>query len=193
MSLKLSANNVIEALRKISNDNQIQKKIVDISEEIINNSQLDKFSLIFGNGGSAADAQHFAAELVCTYKSRQRNPYKAIALTTDTSIITAWANDFEYESIFKRQLEAFGQSAGFAIGLSTSGKSKNVINALKYAKENDISTCLITGENEVSLDEYDYVIKVPSKETTTIQTVTQVIYHSICEQLEPNEIPFNEK
>ena len=64
---------------------------------------------------------------------------------------------------------------------------------MKYAKENDISTCLITGENEFSLDEYDYVIKVPSKETATIQTVTQVIYHSICEQLEPNEIPFNEK
>ena len=176
-----------KSLIKISS--QINESIKILTECLKNGNKI----LICGNGGSAADAQHFAAELVCTYKSRQRNPYKAIALTTDTSIISAWANDFEYESIFKRQLEAFGKSAGFAIGLSTSGKSKNVINAMKYAKENDISTCLITGENEFSLDEYDYVIKVPSKDTATIQTVTQVIYHSICEQLEPNEIPFNEK
>ena len=185
MSLRLSANNVIAALREVSNDNKIQEKIINISKEIMEQSHQGKFSLIFGNGGSAADAQHFAAELVCTYKNRQRNPYKAAALSTDTSIMTAWANDFEYESIFKRQLEAFGQIAGFAIGLSTSGKSKNVINALKYSKENNISTCLISGDHKLESAEYDYLIKVPSKDTATIQTVTQVIYHSICEQLEP--------
>ena len=184
MSFKSTALNSIDALKTISSQYQIQEKITNIAEEIRRNSHAGKFSLIFGNGGSAADAQHFAAELVCTYKDRQRKPYKAIALTTDTSIMTAWANDFQYESTFRRQLEAFGESAGFAIGLSTSGKSKNVINALKYSKENNISTCMITGNNELEFQDYDFLIKVPSKDTGTIQTVTQVIYHSICDVLE---------
>ena len=155
-----------------------------ISEEIRKNSLQGKFTLIFGNGGSAADAQHFVGELVCTYKSRKRNPYKAIALTSDTAIITAWANDFEYESIFKRQIEAFGESAGFIIGLSTSGKSKNVIQALNYARNNNITTCLISGDNKLEFEDYDFMIKIPSNDTATIQTVTQVIYHSICDLLE---------
>ena len=184
MSLKETAFNAIEALKAISNQTDIQGKIIRIAEEIKKNSERGKFSLIFGNGGSAADAQHFAAELVCTFKNRKRNPYKVIALTTDTSIMTAWANDFEYESIFVRQLEAFGDSAGFAIGLSTSGKSKNVINALNYSKKNNMTTCIISGNNEIELENLDFVIKVPSKDTATIQTVTQVIYHSICDVLE---------
>tara|TARA_A100001011_G_scaffold392671_1_gene480765 strand:+ start:318 stop:875 length:558 start_codon:yes stop_codon:yes gene_type:complete len=184
MSFKSTALNSIDALKTISNESQTQEKITNIAEEIRKKSHQGKFSLIFGNGGSAADAQHFAAELVCTYKDRQRKPYKAIALTTDTSIVTAWANDFQYESIFRRQLEAFGDSAGFAIGLSTSGKSKNVIDALMYCKENNISTCMITGNNELEFEDYDFLIKVPSKDTGTIQTVTQVIYHSVCDVLE---------
>ena len=104
--------------------------------EKINND--GKITAIFGNGGSAADAQHFAAELVCTYKSRNRKPYKAIALTTDTSIITAWANDFEYESIFARQLKHLENNIGFIIGLSTSGKSKNVIKSTRILKKNKL-------------------------------------------------------
>ena len=107
-----------------------------------------------------------------------------MALTSDTAIITAWANDFEYETIFKRQIEAFGESAGFIIGLSTSGKSKNVIKALNYAKNNNITTCLISGDNKLEFEDYDFMIKIPSKDTATIQTVTQVIYHSICDVLE---------
>lgn len=184
MSIKLTALNTIRALTEISNQYQIEEKIINISEEIRKNSLQGKFTLIFGNGGSAADAQHFAGELVCTYKSRKRNPYKAMALTSDTAIITAWANDFEYESIFKRQIEAFGESAGFIIGLSTSGKSKNVIKALNYAKNNNITTCLISGDNKLEFEDYDFMIKIPSKDTATIQTVTQVIYHSICDVLE---------
>tara|TARA_B100000242_G_scaffold293802_1_gene273141 strand:- start:989 stop:1546 length:558 start_codon:yes stop_codon:yes gene_type:complete len=184
MSIKLTALNTIRTLTEISNQYQIEEKITNISEEIRKNSLQGKFTLIFGNGGSAADAQHFVGELVCTYKSRKRNPYKAIALTSDTAIITAWANDFEYESIFKRQIEAFGESAGFIIGLSTSGKSKNVIQALNYARNNNITTCLISGDNKLEFENYDFMIKIPSKDTATIQTVTQVIYHSICDLLE---------
>ena len=184
MSIKLAALNTIKTLTEISNQYQIEEKITNISEEIRKNSLQGKFTLIFGNGGSAADAQHFVGELVCTYKSRKRNPYKAIALTSDTAIITAWANDFEYESIFKRQIEAFGESAGFIIGLSTSGKSKNVIKALNYARNNNITTCLISGDNKLEFENYDFMIKIPSKDTATIQTVTQVIYHSICDLLE---------
>ena len=184
MSIEAAALNTITALKELSSQPLIQEKITAIAEEIRKNTLQGKFSLIFGNGGSAADAQHLAAELVCTYKSRQRKPFKAVALTTDTSIMTAWANDFEYDSIFKRQLEAFGDSAGFAIGLSTSGKSKNVINALNYSRKNNITTCLISGNNKLETEDYDFIIKIPSKDTATIQTVTQVIYHSICEHLE---------
>ena len=179
MSIKLTALNTIRALTEISNQYQIEEKIIKISEEIRKNSLQGKFTLIFVTA-SAADAQHFVGELVCTYKSRKRNPYKAIALTSDTAIITAWANDFEYESIFKRQIEAFGESAGFIIGLSTSGKSKNVIKALNYARNNNITTCLISGDNKLEFEDYDFMIKIPSKDTAH-SNITQVIYHSICD------------
>ena len=94
------------------------------------------------------------------------------------------ANDFEYETIFTRQLNAFENYIGLSIGMSTSGKSKNVLKALKYSKEINSTTCLICGNNELSYENVDFVIKVPSKDTGTIQTVTQVIYHSICQALE---------
>ena len=94
------------------------------------------------------------------------------------------SNDFEYESIFTRQLNAFENNIGLSIGMSTSGKSKNVLNALQYSNKINSTTCLICGNNELNYENIDFVIKVPSKDTGTIQTVTQVIYHSICQALE---------
>ncbi len=175
---------VINALTKTNEEQQFQKKITSIAQEINKKTSGNKITAIFGNGGSAADAQHFVAELVCTYKSKDRKPYKAIALTTDSSILTAWSNDNDYESIFARQLEALGETIGLSIGLSTSGKSKNVIKALNYSKSNNLNTCLICGENDLDYSDFDIVLKIPSKDTATIQTVTQVIYHSICDALE---------
>ncbi len=184
MTYNKEASNVIETLKNTLGNDEFQEKILNIASVIEKINKDGKITAIFGNGGSAADAQHFAAELVCTYKDRDRKPYRAIALTTDTSIITAWSNDFEYESIFTRQLNAFENNIGLSIGMSTSGKSKNVLNALQYSNKINSTTCLICGNNELNYQNIDFVIKVPSKDTGTIQTVTQVIYHSICQALE---------
>ena len=184
MPYNKEAYNVIETLKSSLSNNEFQDKIFNIASLIEEINKAGKITAIFGNGGSASDAQHFAAELVCTYKDRNRKPYRAIALTTDTSIITAWSNDFEYESIFARQLNAFENNIGLAIGMSTSGKSKNVLKALKYSKDMNSTNCLICGQNEINYENIDFVFKVPSKDTGTIQTVTQVIYHSICQALE---------
>ena len=178
------AKEAIETLNKTLQDDFFKYKVLEISQLISLLNEKNKLVCIFGNGGSAADAQHFAAELVSTYKRKDRKPYKAIALTTDSSIITACSNDFNYESIFTRQIKAFKEIVGLSIGLSTSGKSKNVLDALNYAKKIGSKTCLICGDNEIKSDKIDIVIKVPSKNTGTIQTITQVLYHSICEVLE---------
>ena len=124
MTYSTNSKKVIEALNKTLKNDLFQHQINDIAKRIKEINSENKITLIFGNGGSAADSQHFAAELVCTYKNRNRKPYKAIALTTDTSIITAWSNDIDFDSIFTRQIEAFEGITGLSIGLSTSGKSK---------------------------------------------------------------------
>ena len=139
---------------------------------------------IFGNGGSAADAQHWAAELVCTYKDRSRHPYAALALTTDTSILTAWSNDFEYSTIFDRQLEAFSGVNGLSIGLSTSGTSVNVLNGLKTAKRFGARTVLISGCACDHQSVFDLHMQLPATETPLIQTLTQMLYHEVCQNLE---------
>ncbi len=184
MKTERTFNDAIYTLEKCVKDEIFLKKIQNISESIIAANAKDKFTAIFGNGGSAADSQHWAGELVCTYLKKERKTYKAISLTTDTSIITAWANDFNYDEIFKRQIESLGNSLGFCIGLSTSGQSKNVLSGLQRAKEFDARTCLIAGENAKENSFIDLLLKIPSKNTGTIQSVTQVIYHSVCEELE---------
>ena len=157
----------------------------DIAGFISDSTENKKLTTIFGNGGSASDAQHWAAELTCTYKNKKRKPYLAQALTTDTSIITAWANDFTFDTIFSRQIEALGDLNGVAIGLSTSGKSSNVLNGLVSAKEHGAKTILISGKLDVKYDFVDLPIEFQSEETAIIQTLTQIMYHSICDHLEP--------
>ena len=184
MSYKHLAKEVLETINKTIKDALINSQIFEVSELIRISDKKNKLVCIFGNGGSAADAQHFSAELVCTYKKNERKPYKAIALTTDTSIITAWANDFNYDSIFTRQIEAFSGILGLSIGLSTSGQSKNVLDGLNYSKKIGLKTILICGDQTINDKNIDITLKIPSKNTATIQTVTQVLYHSICELLE---------
>lgn len=184
MTYKLIAKDILETINKTLNDDILNSQILEISELIRSFDNKNKLVCLFGNGGSAADAQHFAAELVCTYKSRERKPYKAIALTTDSSIITAWSNDFNYDLIFIRQIEAFSSLLGISIGLSTSGKSKNVISALNYSKDIGLKTILFCGDHEIKNTNIDLIIKIPSKNTATIQTITQMLYHAICENLE---------
>ena len=125
--IKKCISSSVENFTRIFDDRDILDQIERIVLLCIERYKSDNKILFCGNGGSAADCQHFAAELVCTYKNRYRKPYKAIALTTDTSIITAWSNDLDFDTIFSRQIQAFEGITGLSIGLSTSGTSKNVI------------------------------------------------------------------
>ena len=140
--------------------------------------------LIFGNGGSAADSQHMAAELVGRLK-KERKPISAISLTTDTSILTSLSNDYGYDVSFKRQVEAHGKKGDIALGISTSGNAKNVIEAFKMANANGLSTILLTGKSGGSAKkEAGTIICVDSADTARIQEAHILIIHIICELLE---------
>jgi len=136
--------------------------------------------LLCGNGGSAADAQHIAAELVGRYKTERRG-LPAIALTTDTSTITSIANDFGYSKIFERQVEAIANKGDVLIGISTGGTSLNVINALKIAKNLECKTIGLSGKGGGNFNDIcDINIIVPSDDTARIQEMHILIGHTIC-------------
>jgi len=140
--------------------------------------------ILFGNGGSASDAQHIAAELIGRFK-KERQPFAAIALTANTSILTALANDYGYEVVFSRQIEALGQKNDLAIGISTSGKAKNVIAAIKQAKKMGIKTAVLSGQDGVELARLaDISLLVPSAVTARIQEAHITIGHILCEIIE---------
>ena len=136
--------------------------------------------LIFGNGGSAADAQHIAAELVGRYKANRKG-LAAIALTTDSSVLTSIANDFNYDYIFDRQVEALANKGDVVIGISTSGESKNVINALKLATKLKCITIGLSGKSGGKMNKIcDNNIVIPSEDTPRIQEMHIIIGHIIC-------------
>ena len=140
--------------------------------------------LIAGNGGSAADAQHFAAEIVGRYK-KERKGYPAIALTTDTSILTAIANDYNFDVIFERQVEALGEKGDIFFALSTSGNSKNVIEGLKKAHAVGLTTVALSGRGGGKASALaDVSIVIPSDETARIQEAHIMLVHIICEEVE---------
>ncbi len=156
-------------------------KVVLLAKKVI--SKKGKI-LIFGNGGSAADAQHLAAELVNRFK-KERAPMPAIALTTDTSILTAIANDYDFSEVFSKQILALGKKGDIALGISTSGKSSNVIEALKVAKKLGLYTVgLSGGDGGLMRDFCDYLILVPSRETPRIQEGHLLFLHIFSELLE---------
>jgi D-sedoheptulose 7-phosphate isomerase len=140
--------------------------------------------LIFGNGGSASDAQHFAAELVGRFM-RERAAIASLALTTDTSILTAIGNDYSFRRIFVRQLEALGRPGDVAVGISTSGESPNVLDALKFARGAGLKTVAITGRDGGSIGAAAEIhVNVPDQNTARIQEVHRTIIHAICELIE---------
>lgn len=140
--------------------------------------------LFFGNGGSAADAQHLAAELVIRYKT-DRKAIAAIALTTDTSTLTACGNDLGFDALFERQIEALGREGDVAVGISTSGKSPNVLRGLKQARKAGLGTVGLTGGSGGEMASVcDSVIKVPSAVTARIQEMHITIGHMLCVALE---------
>ena len=140
--------------------------------------------LIMGNGGSASDAAHIAGELVGKFLM-DRPALNVLCLNSNTSVLTAWANDFEYETVFSRQVEAHGVAGGICWGLSTSGNSKNVINAFEQAHRMQMTTIGMTGLGGGALAKgSDLLIEVPSRDTPRIQELHILIYHHICEQVE---------
>lgn len=140
--------------------------------------------LVFGNGGSASQAQHFAAELVNKFL-RPSPPYRAVSLTTDTAVITSIANDDSYDEIFSRQVEALGDSGDMVLALSTSGTSPNVVSALRAASRRGMTTVALTGERGTGLRELaDHVLIVPSSETPRIQEVHLLLLHLLAQEVE---------
>ena len=139
--------------------------------------------ILFGNGGSASDAQHIATELVVKYK-KKRKSIPAISLSTDTSALTAIGNDFSFNEIFSRQIESIGKPGDIAIGITTSGKSKNVINALKLAKKKKIISVILTKKkypNKNNLKKIsDFILGVPADETARIQELHILVGHLMC-------------
>ncbi len=134
-----------------------------------------------GNGGSAADSQHLSGEFLCRYKN-DRRPIKSIALTTDTSALTAISNDYSFDLVFARKIRALGNPGDVLLAFTTSGRSKNILAAIKQAKEQHLSIIVFTGEDSQHFNDIaDVVLAVPTKETARIQEVHQIIYHSICE------------
>ena len=138
-----------------------------------------------GNGGSAADAQHMAAELMGGLRSHDREPISSIALTTDSSFITAWSNDTNYEEIFSRQIEGIGKAGDILVAISTSGNSINVLKAIKTAESKNIKTIILTGKKQGKMKGMgDVLISIPSNDTQRIQEGHILVEHILCELAE---------
>lgn len=161
-----------------------QDKIEQATGQIIHALKNNKKVLWCGNGGSAAEAQHMAAELMVRYV-KNRQPLASLALTNDTSILTAHPNDYEFETVFSRQVQGLGQIGDILIGMTTSGKSQNVLQAFRAAKEKGIFTIALVGQNSKQIEaDSDLVITVKSNKTARIQEGHTFINHLICELLD---------
>lgn len=180
--IKSSIEESIETLRSLFDSvEDIQQAAFLITESLLGGGKV----LVFGNGGSAADSQHFAAELVGKFREQKRKGFPAIALTVDTSALTAIANDWEFGYVFERQIEALGRSGDVAFGITTSGKSKNVLRALARAKQIGMKTISLVGKyTDEAKPVSDVVISVGSSDTQRIQEAHSLVIHIICEIVE---------
>ena len=168
----------------ILGDHQLLETVASVGEKMVLALRDGKKLFFFGNGGSAADAQHLAAEFVGRF-DRQRRALPAIALTTDTSVLTSISNDYSYESVFARQLEGLGSPGDIAVGISTSGNSPNVLSGIRSAKEVGLVAVGMTGLSGKELLELsDYCIRVPSDHTPRIQEAHILIGHILCEMVD---------
>ncbi len=172
---------VMEALRR---SEVVLAGIEKAVETIVRSLSTGGTLFLCGNGGSAADAQHIAAEFTNRFLL-ERNPYRAMSLTTDTSFLTSHANDYAWETVFSRQLEALGRPGDVLWGLSTSGNSVNVVRAFEMARTRGIATLAMTGQGGGKMKPMaDILIAVDTKETPRVQEAHVLIYHLICELCE---------
>lgn len=174
----------IETKQKLLQESTLVEKIADVAQRCVALYKTGKKTLLAGNGGSAADAQHIAAELVGRY-GFDRPSIPSIALTTDTSNLTAIGNDYGYDKVFSRQLEGMGSEGDLFIGISTSGNSQNIINAFEVAKAKGITTVALSGKDGGKMASIaDVAIVVPSNTTARIQESHILIGHIICDMIE---------
>jgi len=176
-----------EALDRAAVDNSLLSSIVAIAVGIAQSLASGGKILLAGNGGSAADAQHIAAEMLVRFKF-DRDPLPAIALTTDTSVLTAIGNDYGFEHLFERQVRGLGRTGDVFIGISTSGCSPNVINSLKAARDTGLIVVGFTGTAGAAAMKplCDVVLAAPSDETALIQQVHITAAHAVCDLVERN-------
>jgi D-sedoheptulose 7-phosphate isomerase len=174
----------LAALERATLDAALRTAARAIAADIIAALRSGNKLLIIGNGGSAADAQHIAAEIVGRYK-QDRPAYAAIALTTDTSALTAISNDYGFEQVFARQVEGLGQRGDVLLALSTSGRSPNIVAALRTARQRGLVTIGFTGTKGQALGAYcDHLLVAPGDDTPVVQQIHLTIAHAICDEIE---------
>ena len=174
----------LAALELTTQDAALLAAARKIAEAIVAALRAGNRLLIIGNGGSAADAQHISAEIVGRYK-QDRPAWAAIALTTDTSALTAISNDYGFDQVFARQVEGFGQRGDVLLALSTSGRSANILSALRTARDLGLATIGFTGSKGEAIGALcDHLLVVPSDDTPIVQQIHLAIAHGICDEIE---------
>ena len=180
--IKLRFDDHLETIKQTFNKHA--DKILEISKLVANTYKKGNRVLIAGNGGSAADSQHMATELV-NRLYHHKKALSAIALSTDTSILTAWSNDEGFDYVYERQVEAHGHKGDILVVITTSGNSMNLIHAVKKAKEMGLITIALLGKDGGKMKRLcDYEIIVPSNDVARIQEAHELIYHLVCEYVE---------
>ncbi len=182
ISVKRIHSHLIEAGDVLHATAELSERVAEVADVAIESLQNGGTIFWCGNGGSAADSQHLAAELIGRYKHK-RKAISSIALTTDTSILTAISNDFGFEHVFSRQLEGLAHAGDVLIAITTSGDSKSILNVVQKAKELNVKTVILTSEKFKGY-QGDFVLKVPSTKTEQIQHAHIALGHIICELIE---------
>jgi D-sedoheptulose 7-phosphate isomerase len=171
---------LLEQTRDAGLDERTEAAIIGMSEALI----ADRAVLVCGNGGSAADAMHIAGELVARFLI-ERPALKVIDLCSNSAVLTAWSNDYDYATVFARQVEAYGEAGGVLLAISTSGNSQNVVAACEKAREKGMTVIGLTGEGGGAMASLCHILlDVPSQETPRIQEMHVNLYHFICQMVE---------
>ena len=179
----------IDTKQALIDDTTRLEVLLEVARLASSTIKAGKKIMLCGNGGSAADSQHIAAEFIGRFE-KERKSMAAIALTTDTSALTAIGNDYGYEEVFSRQVEGLGQSGDLLIGISTSGNSKNVVKALEISKKMGVNTVALVGDrpNGVMQTIADHVLVAPSANTARIQECHILMMHTICQLVESESV-----
>ena len=179
----------IDTKQALISDTKRLEELLEVAGIALSTIKAGHKIMLCGNGGSAADSQHIAAELIGRFE-KDRQSMAAFALTADTSALTAIGNDYGYDQVFSRQVEGLGQSGDLLIGISTSGNSKNVVNAMEVARSKSICTVALVGDKPDGAVQAiaDYVLAAPSTNTARIQECHILMMHTLCQLVESESV-----